>query len=104
MAVAVAAAAVDMAAAAAAAVMAVAVATAAVAAIAGDQHLGAGSESWLLLQTIQPLITLKSTPFEALTHVQWLMSTSFSVSVRNPAAQGLPMTMGQIPMESGQCA
>jgi len=30
-------------------VMAVAVATAAVAAIAGDQHLGAGSESWLLL-------------------------------------------------------
>ena len=103
MAVAVAAAAVDMAAV-AAAVMAVEVATAAVAAIAGDQHLGAGSESWLLLQTIQPLITLKSTPFEALTHVQWLMSTSFSVSVRNPAAQGLPMTMGQIPMESGQCA
>ena len=69
-AVAVAAAAVDMEAA-AAVVMAVAVATAAVAAIAGDQHLGAGSESWLLLQTIQPLITLKSTPFEALTHVQW---------------------------------
>ena len=87
-----AAAAVDMAAAAVA--MAVAVATAAVAAIAGDQHLGAGSESWLLLQTIQPLITLKSTPLEALTHVQWLMSTPFSVSVWNPAAQGLPITMG----------
>jgi len=42
--------------------MAVAVATAAVAEIAGDQRLGAGSESWLLLQAIKPLITLKTTP------------------------------------------
>ena len=42
--------------------MAVAVATEAVAAIAGDERLGAGSESWLLIQAIKPLITLKSTP------------------------------------------
>ena len=97
-------AAVAMAAAAAAAAAVMAVATAAVAEIAGNQRLGAGSESWLLLQAIQPLITLKSTPLSALTHIQSLMSTPFSLSVRNPAAQGLPMTVCQIPMESVQCA
>jgi len=43
----------------AAMVAAVAAAMAAAAETAGNQGLGAGSESWLLLQTIQLLFTLK---------------------------------------------
>ncbi|KZR85827.1 hypothetical protein MITS9509_03534 [Synechococcus sp. MIT S9509] len=90
--------------AAAAAAMAVAAVTAVVAEIAGDSCLGAGSDSRLLLQSIQSLITHESTSLQTITHVQWFRVPPFRLKAWDSATQDLPMTMCQIPMKAVQCA
>ncbi len=85
------------------AVTAVAMA-AAVAETAGDQRLGAGSESRLLLHAIEMLVSLKSTPHQAITDIQSFLTTQISLRFWDAAAQILAVSSCQIPVKPIECA
>ena len=85
------------------AVTAVAMA-AAVAETAGDQRLGAGSESRLLLHAIEMLVSLKSTPHQAITDIRSFLTTQLSLRFGDAAAQILAVSSCQIPVKAIECA
>ena len=85
---------------------AVAVTAVAMAAVetAGDQRLGAGSESRLLLHAIKILVSLKSTSHQPITDIQLSIAERFMLRIRDAATQNLAMTSCQIPMKAIECA